>query len=120
MGNKTKFEHTPGKWRVEEKSFAIGDTGDYDGAVDVLAEGQEYPIARIDYNVHFRPDEENLANANRIAMAVNAHDELIEGIKNIREFAEKSNTLSRSDRSFIIGETSELLKQAIADTQPQG
>lgn len=103
-------EHTKGEWRIEEKSFAIADTGDYDGAIDVLAEGQELPIVRIDYNVHFRSDEENMANAQRIVKAVNMHDELVKTLKQISEALERD--FPSFPNAMGWGKAKELIKQA--------
>ena len=98
MKTETQPQHTKGKLNVNL-------TKDTNPDLAIFCNGLQ--IATIEPLVS---KDEMQANAKRIVKAVNMHDELIEGLKNIREFAERSSTLNKSDKSFLVGEITELLK----------
>ena len=61
------MSHTPEPWRVELKNVPLGDTGDYEGVVEIFSGDAKRPIIQF-----WDESEEAEANARRIVSAVNA------------------------------------------------
>lgn len=60
-------KHTPEPWRVELVNHALGDTGDYEGVVEIRAGDAKRPMIEI-----WSDSDEAEANARRIVACVNA------------------------------------------------
>ena len=61
------MSHTPEPWRVELRNVPLGDTGDYEGVVEILSGNAKRPIIQF-----WDESEESEANARRIVACVNA------------------------------------------------
>ena len=61
------MNHTPEPWRVELRNEPLGDTGDYEGVVEILSGSAQRPIIQF-----WDESEESEANARRIVACVNA------------------------------------------------
>lgn len=60
-------KHTPEPWRIELVNHALGDTGDYEGVVEIRAGDAKRPMIEI-----WSDSDEAEANARRIVACVNA------------------------------------------------
>lgn len=104
-----KTEHTPEPWRVELVNHALGDTGDYEGVVEIRSGDAKRPMIEI-----WDDSDEAEANARRIVACVNAcagipTDDLEHGdiAKALKIFALDSATFRRQ-RDELLAELEEL------------